>query len=125
MHKVFQFRLSKEARDHLNKVGWDGDFCEFPEIQIQRDVSFDGGSCLYKPWMEEFYTEVALIQGALFMEDVFAIGNGYGVDGTSITRYKPMHSISIGDIVVNGKTGNAYMCDSEGWSNIENFKRKF
>jgi hypothetical protein len=121
MYRVFQFRLSDAARDHLNSVGWDGDFGKFPEIKIQRDVSFMGGSEKFEPWMEEFYTEVALIEGAETMEDVFAIGNGYGDAGTCITKYKPMHSMSVGDIVI-GPYGNAYMCDSVGWTNIEGFK---
>ena len=121
-YNLFQFKLSDDARDHLNSVGWDGDFSKFPEIAIQRDVSFMGGSEKFEPWMEEYYIEVAKIEGAIQMEDVFAIGNGYGGAGTCITKYKPMHSMSVGDIVVSESTGLAYMCDSEGWSNIENFK---
>ena len=121
MHKVFQFRMSNAARDHLNSVGWSGDFGEFPEIKIQRDVAGLGGSEHYESWMEEFYTEVALIEGAETMADVFNIGNGYGGAGTCITRYKPTHSMSVGDIVV-GPYGNAFMCDSVGWGNIEGFK---
>ena len=124
MYQVFQFRLSEEARDHLNTVGWGGDFGDFPEIAIMRDVSFAGGSDKFEPWMEEYYTEVALIQSVemLTMNNVFHIGNGYGVTGASITKYKPMHSMSIGDIVI-APYGNAYMCDSEGWTHIENFKK--
>tara|TARA_R110002126_G_scaffold162549_4_gene310524 strand:+ start:511 stop:888 length:378 start_codon:yes stop_codon:yes gene_type:complete len=123
MYKVFQFRLSEEARDHLNTVGWGGEFAPFPEIEIQAKVFGLGGSKHYKPWMEDHYKEVAEITGEnLSMEDVFNVGNGYGKEGTCLRRFLPMHSMSVGDIVV-GPIGNAYMCDSEGWGHIENFKR--
>ena len=123
-YTLYQFHLSEEARNHLNTVGWGGDFGDFPEIAIMQNVSFAGGSKNYESWMEEFYTEVALIEGAETMEDVFHIGNGYGGAGTCITKYKRMHSMSVGDIVI-GPNANAYMCDGEGWSNIQNFKSKF
>ena len=45
---IHQFHLSDAARDHLNSVGWDGDFGDFPEIVIQRDVKFMGGSKHYR-----------------------------------------------------------------------------
>ena len=45
---IHQFHLVNEASDHLNSVGWDGDFGDFPEIVIQRDVKFMGGSKNYR-----------------------------------------------------------------------------
>ena len=62
---IHQFHLSNEASDHLNSVGWDGDFGDFPEIVIQRDVKFMGGSKNYEPWMETHFASVASCNGVL------------------------------------------------------------
>jgi hypothetical protein len=121
---IHQFHLSDAARDHLNSVGWDGDFGDFPEIRIQRDVKFMGGSKNYAPWMEDHYESVARVTGAETVEDVFHVGNGYGPAGTCIQKFTRMHSVSVGDIIVNEKCGTAWMCESEGWSNID-FGRMF
>ena len=121
---IHQFHLSKQASDHLNKVGWDGDFGDFPEIAIQRDVKFMGGSKNYEPWMENHFASVARVTGVDTLEDVFHIGNGFGVDGASIQKFVRMHSVSVGDIVVNEKCGTAWMVDGEGWSNVD-FGRQF
>ena len=121
---IHQFRLSDEASDHLNSVGWGGDFGDFPEIAIQRDVSFSGGSEKYESWMGDHYKAVARVSGTQFLEDVFHIGNGFGVDGASIQKFCRMHSVSVGDIIVNEKCGTAWMVDGEGWSNID-FGRMF
>jgi hypothetical protein len=120
---IHQFHLSNEACDHLNKVGWDGDFGDFPEIKIQRDVKF-GGSENFEPWMEDHFTSVARVTGVDTLEDVFHTGNGYGPEGSCIQKFTRMHSVSVGDIIVNEKCGTAWMCESEGWSNID-FGRMF
>ena len=120
---IHQFHLSNEASDHLNKVGWGGDFGDFPEIAIQRDVKF-GGSENFEPWMEDHFTSVARVTGVDTLEDVFHTGNGYGPEGSCIQKFTRMHSVSVGDIIVNEKCGTAWMCESEGWSNID-FGRMF
>ena len=120
---IHQFHLSNEASDHLNSVGWDGDFGDFPEIVIQRDVKFSGSEN-FEPWMEDHFTSVARVTGVDTLEDVFHVGNGYGPEGSCIQKFTRMHSVSVGDIIVNEKCGTAWMCDSEGWSNID-FGRMF
>ena len=120
---IHQFHLSDAARDHLNSVGWSGDFGEFPEIVIQRDVKF-GGSEKFEPWMEDHFTSVARVTGVDNLEDVFHVGNGYGPEGSCIQKFTRMHSVSVGDIIVNEKCGTAWMCESEGWNNID-FGRMF
>lgn len=121
---IHQFHLSNEASDHLNKVGWGGDFGDFPEIKIHRDVKFSGGSKHYEPWMEEHFTSVARVTGVDTLEDVFHVGNGYGPEGSCIQKFTRMHSVSVGDIVVNEKCGTAWMVDGEGWSHID-FAKEF
>lgn len=120
---IHQFHLSNEASDHLNKVGWDGDFGDFPEIKIQRDVKF-GGSEHYESWMEDHFTSVARVTGVDNLEDVFHVGNGYGPEGSCIEKFTRMHSVSVGDIIVNEKCGTAWMVESAGWSNVD-FGRPF
>ena len=120
---IHQFHLSNEASDRLNKVGWDGDFGDFPEIKIQRDVKFSGSEN-FEPWMEDHFTSVARVTGVDTLEDVFDVGNGYGPEGSCIQKFTRMHSVSVGDIIVNEKCGTAWMCEREGWSNID-FGREF
>ena len=115
---IHQFHLSNEASDHLNKVGWGGDFGDFPEIAIQRDVKFSGSEN-YEPWMEEHFSSVARVTGVDTLEDVFHVGNGYGPEGSCIQKFTRMHSVSVGDIIVNEKCGTAWMCERTGWSNID------
>ena len=120
---IHQFHLSEDACDHLNSVGWDGDFGDFPEIKIQRDVKF-GGSENFEPWMEGHFTSVARVTGVDTLEDVFDVGNGYGPAGSCVQKFTRMHSVSVGDIIVNEKCGTAWMCEREGWSNID-FGKEF
>jgi len=115
---IHQFHLSDKASDHLNSVGWGGDFGDFPEIAIQRDVKFSGSEN-YEPWMEEHFTSVARVTGVDTLEDVFHVGNGYGPEGSCIQKFTRMHSVSVGDIIVNEKCGTAWMIDGQGWSNID------
>jgi len=121
---IHQFHLSNEASDHLNSVGWDGDFGDFPEIVIQRDVKFMGGSKNFESWMSDHYASVARVTGVDTLEDVFHVGNGYGPEGSCIQKFTRMHSVSVGDIIVNEKCGTAWMVDGEGWSNVD-FGRMF
>ena len=50
-YTVFQFRLSREARDVVNSVGWTDAQKQFPEVEIQLNVSFSGGSEGFSAWM--------------------------------------------------------------------------
>jgi hypothetical protein len=52
------------------------------------------------------------------LEQVFHIGNGMG-DQDRLTRFADrMHSISVGDIVLNPH-GVFFMCDPVGWKEIQ------
>jgi hypothetical protein len=122
--KVFQFHLSDDARDHLNSVGWDGDFTPFPEILITRDVFGMGGSERFEPWMAKHYVEVAEVTGANDLEDVFMAGQ-LGMpnpEGVEINFYPGrMHSVSVGDIVQCTETNTFFMVDREGFTELFNF----
>ena len=61
------------------------------------------------------YKVVAKID-ACDLEEVFKIGNGMG-DKTAITRLAPMHSVSVGDIVVT-EDGKEYYVASFGFEEV-------
>ena len=113
---IFQFKISSEAADHLNLVGWDGDHGEFAtDIKITRDVSCFG-SARWEPVMAAKYNLVAECE-ASNLEDVFHMGNGYG-DQSKFTKIANMHSLSVGDLVECVDTGDVMMVDPAGWTAV-------
>jgi len=114
---ILQFRASRDAIDHLNSVDWGGDFGDYPELAILRDVSFHGGSEGFESWMFEYYRNVANVE-ASGLEEVFHVGNGYG-DQDKIVRVDRMHSMSVGDIAFCHDTNVYFMCDPEGWTAVD------
>lgn len=114
---IHQAKASREALDHLNVVGWDGDFGKYDkEIRIQRDVLFLGGSEKYTPDMSECYEFVGTVE-AEDLDEVFHIGN-IALDQINMVA-KSMRSVSIGDIIVDWSTDIAYMVDGEGFNKVE------
>lgn len=85
-----------------------------PRVIVDRDVKFFRGSECFTPEMFEHYVHVSNIDAAN-LEQVFHIGN-MGPE-ERIERLAPMHSISIGDIVLGD--GGYFMCDPMGWTPIE------
>ena len=113
---IFQFKISSEAADHLNLVGWEGDHGEFAsEIKITRDVQF-WGSEKWEPAMAAKFNKVATCE-ASNLEDVFHMGNGYG-DQSKFERIAKMRSLSVGDLVECVDTGDMMMVDPEGWTAV-------
>lgn len=112
-YTVFQYHMSDDALNKLNSVGWGGDFGAYPELAIQRDVKFSGGSEGYSAWMSKYFVKVAEVE-ASDLDEVFHIGNGYG-DQSKIQRVgERMHSVSVGDIIQT-QDGYLWMVDAEGF----------
>lgn len=120
-YTVFQFRLSREASDAVNSLGWDGAMKQFPEVEIQLKVSFSGGSDGFKAWMSEYYTPVANIDAAT-LNGVFQVGN-IGPE-ESIERLAPMHSVSVGDVIRDNEMGTYYMVDGMAFTQLLSFLEK-
>lgn len=119
MYKVFQFHASSELRARINDVGWNNVRQTNPETAILMDVSFVGGSELYEPWMFKHYTQVAEVEGANDLSQVFHVGNLGSTDTVTITRTSErMHSISVGDIIQDSD-GVYYMVDRYGFAEVE------
>ena len=120
-YTVLQFRLSDEAGDAVNSVGWTDAMKQFPEVEIQLNVSFSGGSDGFKSWMSEYYNPVCNID-ASDLDGVFHIGN-MGPE-ESIERLDRMHSVSVGDVIRDNELGTYYMVDGVGFTQLLSFLEK-
>ncbi len=113
---IFQHRLSSEAIDRINEVGFEGDLGEFEtDAKISRDVTFFGSE-RWEPTMAAKFKKVAMCE-ASNLEDVFHMGNGYG-DQSKFERICDMRSLSVGDLVECVDTGDMLMVDPEGWTAV-------
>ena len=116
---IFQFKISREAVDRINDVGFDGDLGEFAiEAKITRDVGYFGSE-RWEPVMASKFNLVAKCE-ASNLEDVFHMGNGYG-DQSKFTKIANMHSLSVGDLVECVDTGAVMMVDPTGWTAVNYF----
>ena len=113
MYSVYQFSLSREAADAVNDLGWGEAKKSYPEIAIHQDVLFDGGSDKFESWMGRHYKMVGQF-------DVPTL-NAVFHDGNVGERPAGMRSVSIGDIILDERTGHAWMVDWDGFNMINVF----
>jgi hypothetical protein len=113
MYSVYQFSISGEARDAVNDLGWEGAAEQFPEVAIHRDVMGFGGSEKFESWMGAHYRQVAEFNVPTL--------NAAFHEGNVGERPKGMRSISIGDILVDDRTGLAWMVDCDGFNVVNAF----
>lgn len=104
--KVFQFQLSDEDTDLVNAKGWDAS----PKLKAYMNVRFGK----WAPIAHKYYELVAEIE-AVSLAQVFDIGN-IGPE-SAITRRAPMHSVSVGDIIMN-EQGDMHLVASVGFTKI-------
>ena len=105
-YKVFQFQLNDEDTDLINAQGWDAS----DKLQAYMAVRFGR----WAPVAHKYYDLVAEIE-ATDLEQVFEIGN-IGPE-RAITRHVPMHSVSVGDIIMN-EQGDMHLVASMGFTKI-------
>ena len=107
-YDLYQIRISDAIYDAVNRLGsHDAAAKLYPKYRAHLSVTRGN-------WRSEFlehYTHVATIE-AQDLEHVFEIGN-IGPDA-AITRFKPMHSISVGDLVRDYE-GRWWFCAPMGW----------
>ena len=113
MFSVYQFSLGRTAADAVNDLGWDEAKKSYPEIAIHQDVLFMGGSDKFESWMGRHYKLVA-------QYDVADLNKVFH-DGNVKERPEGMRSISIGDIILDESTGDAWMVDFDGFNVINVF----
>ena len=116
MYTVFQIKISDEIHNFVNSP--EGGHMEtakrFPEYHASMETRLRGAEG-YKPEFAKHYDAVCGID-AEDLEEVFHIGN-MGPE-EKINRIAPMHSISVGDVVVD-MIGDAYIVDSFGFEKID------
>ncbi len=110
---VKQIQIADSVYDQVNRLGHEEAAQEFPEYRAYMDTMFRGSDG-YKSEYEQFYAPVCVIE-ADSLNRVFDIGN-IGPE-ESITRLARMHSVSVGDIIVD-PYGVKHMVDRMGFKEI-------
>ncbi len=110
---VLQIQIERSVYDRVNELGHEAAAQQYPEYRAYMDTMFKG-SLGYKPEYGEYYKPVCIIE-APNLNRVFDIGN-IGPE-ESITRLAQMHSVSVGDIIVD-PNGVRVMVNSMGFKEI-------
>jgi hypothetical protein len=110
---VHQIQIDRSVYDRVNELGHEQAAEQYPEYRAYMDCSFRG-SKKYKPEYSQYFKPVCTIE-ADNLNRVFDIGN-IGPE-SAITRLLPMHSISVGDIIVD-PNGVKHMVNSFGFEEI-------
>ena len=105
-YKVFQFQLDDADIDAANARGWDAS----DKLRTYMEVRFGRWTSV----AHKYYDLVAEIE-ANDLEQVFDIGN-IGPE-SAITRHAPMHSVSVGDVVLDPQ-GNMHLVAPVGFAKI-------
>jgi len=88
-----------------------------PKFVAQQNVSVFGNESLQDEYLQ-FFGKVAETTFAT-KEEAFEGMNMWTAESESkITRIRPLHSLSVGDIVHDTATGKAYMCERMGWAEL-------
>lgn len=105
---IFQFQLNVEDEMLIKSKGWDAS----PKIKSYISSKTGKG---YDPKSTLYYDIVAKIE-ANNLDQVFDIGN-IGPE-KAIERLKPMHSISVGDVIMEDDTGDLFYVANFGFTKI-------
>lgn len=110
-YKLFQINITNEESDVINSMP---DAWQHPKFKAHCDAMFGNPSAGLS---NDFYEHVADIE-ANNLDDVFEVGN-IGPE-ERITRFKPMHSVSVGDIVEN-ELGERFVVAKFGFELVEKY----
>jgi hypothetical protein len=108
--EIYQIRISRAVYDQVNLLGHSEAAKRFPEYAAEMDSRF---SDEWNPKNWKFYKHVANIE-ARDLSNVFEIGNIGPV--SNIEYLSTMHSLSVGDIVSDGKS--FWLCAPIGWKQV-------
>jgi len=106
--KIYQINLSDDEYNEVNRGNED-----LPKFVASRNAMFGDE---YKADNWKFYEHVSDIE-ADDLNGVFHIGN-MGPE-ERITRHAPMHSLSVGDIIVDPRSGNRSIVARCGFTDIQ------
>lgn len=95
-YAVHQIHLTRDDSDTLAALGWDKAIAANPRIASYADK--EDVDVAREAWRRGHYDHAANIE-ATDLENVFHVGN-VGPE-ENITRFGRMHSVSVGDIIVD------------------------
>ena len=113
-YQVYQIHLTAAERDLVNDMGWEGAVKQSPRVGAYMGKMFPESADFRANLDEGYYEHVANVT-ANDLENVFHIGN-MGPE-EQIERLDQMHSISVGDILVD-ENGAASVVAGFGFEEI-------
>mgnify|MGYP003677919896 CR=1 FL=1 len=103
--KVYQLDISREVYNTVNRVGHSKAFELFPEWKLRMDLQIGNRNKLTDD--EISYFKPVCIIHCKNVNNVFHIGN-VGPEN-QIDRLAQMHSVSVGDVIVDNQNNQAYI----------------
>ena len=115
---VFQIKTTQEQKDIINLRGWGAlNDSGMESMKAKQKLSIRGGED-YEPWMKHFFEPVAIVE-AESLDEVFELTNLWGKAPEKIERLtETMHSTSVGDMILDGETGQFWFVDWAGFSEL-------
>lgn len=117
MLHVFQIKVTQhEANSHDPAVK----FRVAAKQQARNDLYWNNREDFkFESWWQQCFTHVANVDTAC-PDEAFHIMNLWGEENEEkVTRIGPLHSLSVGDVLVDELTGNALLCAPSGWTAID------
>lgn len=119
MFTVFQFKMSKEAVDTVNKMGWAAKDSN-EEVLIHLETKTKGSEG-FSAWMSPYFKPAVAID-AKDLDDVFNKGNFMSNFPEAVTKLaERVSSVSVGDVIRNDAEGTYFMVDNEGFTQLLSF----
>ena len=119
MFDIYQIHLTDEQYDMVNEQGPES----VPAYQMKRDMGFGpdfhgkhSHEMAAEGLAKNYYSKVATFD-CDDLRHVFQIGN-IGPE-ERITRHARMHSVSVGDVVVDQDSGQTWVVDNYGYKEVE------
>ena len=119
MFDIYQIRITDEQHAMINEIGPES----VPAYKIQRDFSFgpdfhgkETHELAAEALDKNYYTKVATFD-CDDVREVFQIGN-IGPE-ERITRHARMHSVSIGDVLVDLDTDKTWVVGRYGYDEVK------
>ena len=117
MYQVFQIKVFKEEFEST-----DPKTKSIVEAKnaAQSDLHWNGREgFVFNPDHQQLFTHVANVF-AYDLDDAFRIMNRWSdEDESKVDRLTRLHSLSVGDVLVDEATGKAWLCAPVGWTRIE------
>lgn len=113
MYELYQISISHLSKE-INALGWEGAIAKYPVVKAYMDAT--AGEKFQEAFESEEYKKVAEIK-AESLDEAFAVGN-IGPE-ENIKCFAPMHSVSVGDILVDVVTDEIFAVAPYGFEKID------